>query len=375
MRILILVYFFLLLLTPPLFSAEKQIPKNSPYYTYYKKGTDYFERKQYDRAIKEFEKFIKVKPGFPQPYLNIAMIYEVNKKYGKAVEYYIRYLENNGGKINKAKESIKKIANLKYMTTDVEFKRLKQGDDLYIEGLKLAKKKNFSSAIDKFIKSLKIIPYYVKAHYGIALAYNNKKEYFKSYEHFMKVMKYDPDNNDYRKTFYYLGLFHDDVLHDYDAALKFYRAYMGRNGPRDVDKFIKPIEKANALSAKAIKLFRNNNKSSEPIKLLLEAIKIKPYNIIILNNLAVIYISQNKFDDADKNLQKALKIKKNSADTYYNLTCLYSKKGDTDESLKYFKKGIKYFSKDMIKNCLKDPDLRNVRNKDEFVKAIMNRMK
>ncbi len=347
-----------------------ELAENSPYYKTYQKGRKFFEKKQYDKAIKEFKKLIKAKPDFAQPYLNAAMIYEVNKDYKEAIEHYVKYLEHGGKKVEKAKKSIKNIANLKYLTSDTEFEQLRKGDEIYIEGVKLAKEKKYASAIKKFEKSLEIIPYYVKAHYAIGVALNNEEKYLKAYEHFMKVLKYDPDNSDFVETYYYLGLLHDDLLiKDYETALKFYRVYKEKNGSKKVEKFVEPIEKVSALMSKAIRKFQANQ-PEQAIGILEKALEVKPYDIRIHNNMAAMYIQQDDFNNAENNLEKAIEIKKDVGDTYYNFACLYSKKGDRKKALEYFEKGMKYFSVENIRNSLNDPDLKNLRREKEWTKII-----
>jgi len=351
--------------------SDKEITKGSPFYQTYQRGRNYFNKKQYEKAIKEFRRLIKEKPDLPQPYLNLAMIYEVHhRNYGQAIKYYIKYLEKGGKKVNKIKKIIKDIANLRYKTGDVEFKKLEKGDRLYLEGVKLAKKKRYGAAINRFKQSLEIIPYYVKAHYAIAVAYNKKERYLKAYEHFMKVIKYDPDNPVFLKTYYYLGILHDDLLiKDYDAALRFYQIYEERNGRKDVKKFMTPLLEVNKLIKKSIKQFEES-RTGEALKTLEQARQIKPDDIRLYNNIAAIYINQGEYKKAEMNLEKAMKIRKHVGDTYYNYTCLYSKQNNREKALEYFKEGIKYFSEQHLRQALNDPDLKNIRKESDFARLI-----
>ncbi len=367
---IIFLFLLSLIISVYAYSDDAELSKNSPYYKTYRKAREFFEKKQYDKAIKEFKKLIKAKPDFAQPYLNVAMIYEVNKDYKEAIEHYVKYLEHGGKKVEKVKKSIKHIANLKYLTSDTEFEQLRKGDEIYIEGVKLAKEKKYASATKKFEKTLEIIPYYVKAHYAIGVALNNEEKYLKAYEHFMKVLKYDPDNPDFVETYYYLGLLHDDLLiKDYETALKFYRVYKEKNGSKKVEKFVEPIEKVSALMSGAIRKFQANQ-PDKALEILKKALEVKPYDIRIHNNMAAMYIQQDDFDNAENNLEKAMEIKKDVGDTYYNFACLYSKKGDRKKALEYFEKGMEYFSAENIRNSLNDPDLKNLRKEKEWTKII-----
>lgn len=350
-----------------IYSSEK----DKSYYKSYLRGNVFLKNKQYIKAIEEYDKALKEKSDFLQAHLNIGIIYDQYlQQYGKAVVCYIKYLELGGERIKEVKEWIRNIANLKHITTDKKFKELKKGISCYNEGIHLAKKEEYKKAINKFNKAIKIIPYYVKSHYTIGLSYFKTEQYGKSYKHFMKVLKYDPDNPEFLQTYYYLGILHDDVLiKDYENALHFYNHYKKEKGFKKVEEFIKPIQKVNNLIKKAGENFKNR-KNNIAIKILKEAMEIKPKDVRLYNNIAAIYINKNDFKKALEYLKKSLDIRRDVGDVYYNMACLYSKKGDIQLSLKYYKKGLNYFSKEIIKKSLKDKDLKNLTEKKEFKKVI-----
>lgn len=365
----------ILLIISFLVNTGYTLNKSSAYYKAYQKGNVFLKNKKYNKAIIEYEKAIKEKTDFNQPYLNLGIIYDQYlKQYGIALIYYIKYLENGGKKVDKVKGWIKNISNLKHLTSDKEFITLKKGIKYHNEGVKLAKKQKLKSAVKKFKKSLEIIPYYVKAHYAIGLAYFKTKEYGKAYKHFMRVLKYDPESISFIESYYYLGVLHDDVLlKDYENALSFYNYYQDHKGEKNVDKFKNPIEKVNGLISKSIISFQKN-KRDEAIKILKKAEKIKPLDIRIYNNLGVMYIHLKKYNKAEDILKKSLKIRRDAGDTYYNLACLYSIKGNTDKSLKYFKKGLLYFTKKIIMKSQTDQDLKNLSKTKEYKKIIKKQL-
>ena len=77
-------------------------------------GWLYLERNSRDKALKEFEKAIKLEPEDPEPYYEIGKIFEEkseqNEKYvRKAISYYEKYLFLGGEKEAEVKERLKKL--------------------------------------------------------------------------------------------------------------------------------------------------------------------------------------------------------------------------------------------------------------------------
>ena len=58
----------------------------------FNKGLVYANQKNYDDAIKCFEKVIELSPEYPYAYYSLAMAYELKDMPVKAIEYYHLYL-------------------------------------------------------------------------------------------------------------------------------------------------------------------------------------------------------------------------------------------------------------------------------------------
>ncbi len=349
----------------------------SQYDKHYKRGQVFLKNKLYKEAIKEFKEAIKFNPDSSKLYLKIGIIYDqFLHNYSEAILYYIEYIKR--AKDPEQKEKIEKwidnIANLKVVTTDKQFAKFKKAVKLYNDGVKLAKKRKFFKAIKKFKKSLKIAPFYAKAHYSLGLAYFTTKQYDKAFKHFLKAVQFSPDNKEIANAYYYLGFLYDDLfLKNYEMAYNFYRKYIeiGGDKSKQAEKLIAPIIKVNNLINDSINYARAGEfKKAENI--LKKALKIKNFDVRIYNNLAVVYIMEKKYDAAIKILRKALNIKEEVGDTYYNLACAYSKKKDLKNGMKYIKKGVKYFNKNLLKSALTDKDLEFLRKNDKDFKKIIN---
>lgn len=77
-------------------------------------GWLYLDKKLVDKALKEFEKALKLEPDDPEPYYDIGKIYEAksefNEKYvRKAIYYYERYLYLGGEKEEEVKKLLKSL--------------------------------------------------------------------------------------------------------------------------------------------------------------------------------------------------------------------------------------------------------------------------
>lgn len=210
--------------------------------------------------------------------------------------------------------------------------------------------------------------------YSEGRVFFNEKKYFEAYKYFLCVLKEAPDDQNYIEAYYYLGRLYDDILiRDYDQALKYYKIYKTKNGANNVEYFIKPIEEINTCINGSIVRFQQGQLTNA-IKLLIHAKKIKPFDVRIYNNLAAMYIKIEQFDAAASELEKALTIRQDVGDTYYNFACLYSLKNDTEKALVYFKKGISFFSDQTVEASLKDPDLQNLSETENFKQFIKERM-
>ncbi len=366
-----------LILAVSLFSIRLYAKETEEYKKHYQRGQVYLKNKLYKDAANEYKKSVELNPKFKKGYLKLGIIYDQYlHDYKNAIIYYIKYIEQGGERAEEIKRWIDNIANLKVVTSNKQFAKFKKAVEYYNKGVKLAKKRKFPQAVKWFKKSLKIAPFYAKAHYSLGLAYFTMKKYDKAFEYFINAVKYAPDTPDIKNAYYYLGILYDDLfLKDYEQAYNFYRRYLELGGEKSkqVNKLIAPIIKVNNYIRDAVKLAQQK-KYKDALNLLNKAKKIKSFDVRIYNNIATIYILDNKLDKAVQILNKSLQIRDDVGETYYNLACIYSKQNKTSKALHIFKKGLNYYSAMLLKNALKDPDLKNLRKNKEFKKIIENRL-
>ena len=94
-----------------------------------------------------------------------------------------------------------------------------------------------------------------------------------------------------------------------------------------------------------------------------------PGDVEILNNLAVVYMSEKAYFSAQKLLEKAVRLRPSYLDPTYNLACLYAMKGEVSASIHYLKKAL---SLDPVAGdwAKKDQDFMSLKGISEFEKLI-----
>ena len=98
----------------PVFKRLKQrtaqIDKDSTD-AYFNKGLVYANQKNYDEAVKCFEKVIDLSPEYPYAYYSLGMCYELKNMSEKAIEYYHLYtgIETDEKMINLVNQKIKQL--------------------------------------------------------------------------------------------------------------------------------------------------------------------------------------------------------------------------------------------------------------------------
>ncbi len=372
MKILFTTVLFFILICSVL-SAEN----DKEYYKHYQKAQVYLKNKLYKDAVEEYKKAGELNQDFKKVYLKLGIIYDQYlHDYKNAIVYYLKYIEHGGERVEEIKRWVDNIANLKVVTTKKQFAKFKKAVEYYNKGVKLAKKRKFPDAVNWFKKSLKIAPFYAKAHYSLGIAYFTMKKYDRAFVYFLNTIKFSPDTPALSNAYYYLGILYDDLfLKDYDKAYLFYKKYIevGGDKTKQANNLIKPIIEVNDYMREAVQ-FAQKKEFSESIALLKKALKLKEFDVRIYNNMASVYILQNKLDDALHILKKSLAIRDDVGETYYNLACVYSKKNNVKRALLEFKKGLNFYSKNLLKHALKDDDLKNLSVNKEFKKIILERI-
>jgi len=149
-------------------------------------------KRNYDQAIKMFEKAIEVQPERASGYYNLASVYEKIGKIDKSIETYKKTIE-----------------------VDPEYQKAFYG----LAGVYFVNKKDFQKALSFADKAISIDPDYVKAIELAGRALVELKEFDKAIPYFNRVLELDK-KNDYYLSPYNLAFIYNNKK-EYEQALKY----------------------------------------------------------------------------------------------------------------------------------------------------------
>lgn len=157
---------------------------------YYQIGNDYYERKDYEKAIENYNMAILLNPIFSEAYFNRALSYYQLKNFERSATDYTKSAEldpNNPIIYNN------------------------RGDTYY-------RKQDFQNAIKDYDKAITLNPNYLKAFYNRGLSNASLEEYDKAVVDFAKVIEIKPD---FAEAWHLRGLAYE-YSGDLDSAIKDY---------------------------------------------------------------------------------------------------------------------------------------------------------
>ena len=151
---------------------------------HYKRGYTYGIKQEFDRAIKEFNDVIKLKPNFGMAYLIRGQIYLKKGEYDKAIENYSKVIELNPndymayndrglaykekGEHDKAIQDFNKTIDLNPKIAWLVYRNM---------GLVYVKKEEFDKAIGYFTKAIEIKTDYAEAYYNRGATYAKRNDF------------------------------------------------------------------------------------------------------------------------------------------------------------------------------------------------------
>jgi tetratricopeptide (TPR) repeat protein len=126
---------------------------------YDNRGNVYTDKGQYDKAISEYTKALKIKPTYAEAYYNRGYTYTIKGKYDDAIRDFDKALELNP----------------------------KYAKAYHIRGIAYASKGQYNQAISDYTKALEMNPQDAIAYCNRGVAYYFRKEYGKSWENVKKA--------------------------------------------------------------------------------------------------------------------------------------------------------------------------------------------
>jgi tetratricopeptide (TPR) repeat protein len=228
------------------------------------RGGYWSEKKEYDKAIKDYDECLRHNPFNASAFNNRGNAYLDKKEYDKAIEDFTESLRLNPKSVTsllgrgiawKNKKEYDKAIRDYDETLQVD-PRYSHG--FYHRGVVWAIKKENDKAISDFGEAIKIDPKYVAAHYERGLVWMEKKDYDKAIEDFDVAVRLDPKHS---QAFFRRGLAwrwkkdYGKAIRDYDEAIRLNPKYVYALQSRGlVFRFTKQYEKSIKDYEEAIRL-------------------------------------------------------------------------------------------------------------------------
>ena len=95
----------------------------------------------------------------------------------------------------------------------------------------------------------------------------------------------------------------------------------------------------------------------------------QPAESHVVNMIGVLHYKKKEYDKAAEKYQEAMDLDSNNPSPYYNLGCINCLRGNNEKALKYLKKTLE-IDPNYKEHMLKDEDIENIRETDEFKKLV-----
>ena len=168
--------------------------------TYYRRGNQFYEKNDFEKAIENYNMAIILNPYFSEAYFNRGLSYYQIKNFDKSISDYTKSSELDP-------------------RNPVIYNN--RGDTYY-------SKQDFEAAIVDYNKALNLNPKYMKAYYNRGLAYACLQDYERAIEDFTKVTELNPT---FAEAYHLRGLAYeyinqyDKAIADYDKAIELNPSY------------------------------------------------------------------------------------------------------------------------------------------------------
>ncbi|MCK4400821.1 tetratricopeptide repeat protein [bacterium] len=271
---------------------------------YHRRGGKYKDKKEYDKAIKEYQKAIALPPRNSKTYHSLAICYDRKRNRNKEIEFYKKTIEakhdhalawNNLGK------------------TYWEVKR-------YDEGIKACK------------EAIRIRPNYTSARFNLALIYQTLKRYDEAIASYKEAIRIDPDCTN---AHHGLGWIYNK-FGQHDKAVKTFKKVIEAH--KKEKKIRSDHSKAYHTLGSSYSSLGQYNKAVDAYK---EAIRIKPNIKVVHYNLGLAYNNLEQYDKAIEAYKEEIRLNPNYASAHYNLGLIYYRLKRYDKMIESNKKAIR----------------------------------
>lgn len=322
-----------------------------PYY-FHNRGEAYFQSRQYQNAINDFEHSNTMFPDSAREYFNLALSYSYLKNYTKAADVfkqsinkeknikdlYLRYY-NLGWVMDKLGDS---KSSLEWYHKSVEANPHYAGS-LNNLAFTYDKLSEIDSAIYWYKSALKIDPTYTRSIYNLASIYNDQYQFDSSLTYYKLLLPLLPTEASIPYNIgqlYYYKARYDSIpeIDAYDSSLAYYNKailqdpsianYWSKAG--DVYFYFPKLTHRDTmiLYQKAIDYYQ-------------KAISLDSTQFLSMNRLGVCYIYTSRYQEAIDLFKLALRKDIMYKSTYeYNLGYLYGRMSNRDSANYWYKKTL-----------------------------------
>jgi tetratricopeptide (TPR) repeat protein len=259
------------------------------YVLYVNRGNAYLNKKDYDRALADFNQAIKLQPSFALAYFNRSSLYSFKKNYDLAVA------------------DLNQVIKLQ---PDFALAYMKRGA-IYVF------KEDYDRAIADLNQAIKLQPDLILAYAIRGTAQYNRHDYNLAISDYDRILKLKPDDfetYDMRGNAYAAKGDYDRAIADYNQAIK-----------------LKP-DLDSAYLNRGIS-YKNKGDYDRAIADYNQAIKLKPDYAWAYNNRGNVYQRKGDYDRTLADYNQAIKLDPNTASFYNNRGYTYALKGDYDRAL------------------------------------------
>lgn len=295
----------------------KMNPQDANPYNY--RGFAYAAKGNHDQAIEDYDTVIRLSPQFANPYLLRGVAYNEKGSYDQAIKDYSKAIElkpdyanayYNRGIAYSSKSNFDQA--IKDYTKSISLNPTAVHLDYYNRGLAQRNKGNYEQAIKDFSKAIELNPQYARAYYSLGVVYEIKESYDQALKNYGKAIELNPQD---ANAWHGHGLAQynkgntDQAIEDYDTAIKL--------NPQFAYAF---NNRGNAYAKKG--------NHDQAIADYTESIRLKNQQLHIpYHNRGLAYYNKDNYDQAIKEYDKAIELNQQYADAYKNRALVYEKLG------------------------------------------------